>query len=77
MLGLWHLAWVALVAAGWAQAVIDFVLRIHFIRPSLQIEPFYFGTGATLVVVTTGIGFVLGYVLGLTWNLLHRGESVQ
>ena len=72
--GLFHAAWAALVAAGWAQALIDFVLRLHFIKPMFEIQPFSLGTAAFLVGLTTGVGFVLGFILALLWNWVVRRQ---
>jgi hypothetical protein len=73
MLGLYHLVWSALVALGWAQPVIDFVLQIHMIALPLQVQPFNLGLAATLVAVTAAIGFVLGLAFAAFWNWLHVG----
>ena len=67
-----HFCWSVLVALGWAQPVIDFVLWAHFIKPVYVIEPFEFARAATLVVITAGIGFLLGSAFALVWNALHR-----
>jgi thiamine transporter ThiT len=72
--GLSHLIWATLVAVGWAQAVLDFALRAHFIGPAPKIELFAIGTAATLVVVTSAAGFVIGVLLGAIWNWLHRSQ---
>lgn len=72
LLGLGHLAWAVLVAVGWAQALIDFILRIHFIELPVRIAPFDISTAALLVVVTSAIGWIGGAVLALLWNRLHR-----
>ena len=72
MLGGWHVLWVLLVAAGWAQAIINFYFRIHFLTPAWTVEGFQAGLAATLVVVTSALGYVFGYVLGVLWNRLHR-----
>ena len=68
----WHLCWSILVALGWAQPVIDFVLWIHFIKPIYVIEPFEFGRAVILLLVTAAVGFVVGSVFALTWNALHK-----
>jgi hypothetical protein len=68
----WHLAWSLLVAAGWAQAVIDFVLWMHFIKPVYAIDAFNATTAAVLVIVTAVIGYILGGLFGAVWNWLHR-----
>ena len=70
--GGWHLCWSILVALGWAQPLIDFVFWMHFIKPIYVIEPFQFGRMAVLVVVTAGIGFVIGSAFAVVWNLLHK-----
>lgn len=75
VLGLWHLGWAVLVAAGWAQAVIDFVLWVHFIKPVLQVGAFVPTTAIILIVVTSAVGFVIGVVLGAVWNWLHRADA--
>ena len=72
VIGGWHLCWSILVALGWAQAVIDFVLWMHFIKPIYVIEPFEIGRAAILVTVTAGAGFVIGSIFALVWNALHK-----
>ncbi len=72
LLGLCHAFWAALVAFGWAQAIINFVFWIHFIKPIYVIEPFNIGLALALVSATTTIGFAIGYIFALIWNLFHR-----
>jgi hypothetical protein len=75
VLGLWHLCWAALVAFGPAQALIDFILRLHFIEPFIKVQPFVLGTAAMLVGVTALVGFAFGVVFAITWNALHPAEA--
>lgn len=70
VLGLWHLMWVMLVAAGWAGAVLDYVLKLHFIDLQIALAPFDAATAATLVAITFAIGFVFGLVFAVIWNWL-------
>jgi hypothetical protein len=70
MLGLLHLFWAALVAAGWGQAVLDFVLGLHMIHFDFTVGPFALATAAALVGLTASIGFVFGLVFALIWNRL-------
>lgn len=70
MLGLLHLTWAALVAAGWGQAVLEFVLRLHMIRFDFTVGPFVLATAAGLIGLTASIGFVYGVVFALIWNAL-------
>jgi hypothetical protein len=70
--GGFHLCWSVLVAAGWAQPVIDFLFWAHFIKPIYVIESFEFVRAAVLIAVTGGIGFLLGSAFALIWNSLHK-----
>jgi hypothetical protein len=72
LLGGWHLLWAVLVAAGWAQPLIDFIFWIHFIRPVYVVEKFNFGTALLLIGVTAAIGYVIGWCFAILWNRLHK-----
>jgi hypothetical protein len=71
LIGAWHVCWAILVALGWAQPLIDFVLWMHFIQPVYVVGPFDVTRAAILIVVTTGVGFFIGYAFSLIWNRLH------
>jgi thiamine transporter ThiT len=70
MLGLLHLVWASLVAAGWGQAVLDFILRLHMLHFEYTVGPFALATAAALVGLTASIGFAMGLVFALIWNRL-------
>ena len=72
VLGTIHLFWTVLVAAGVAQAVMDFVFRLHFIRPVYVIEPFSLIHALALVLLTAASGYCIGALFALLWNRLHR-----
>ena len=71
LLGSWHLVWALLVAAGWAQPLIDFIFWIHFIQPVYAIQKFNIGIALLLVGVTAAIGYVIGWIFAVLWNKLH------
>jgi hypothetical protein len=72
VLGGWHLVWAALVFLGWGQGIIDFIFWLHFIAPPYQVGAFVWSRAIGLVMVTTGLGYIVGYVSGVIWNALHR-----
>jgi hypothetical protein len=72
LLGGWHLVWAGLVAAGWAQPLIDFIFWAHMIQSIYVIGPFNAVAAGTLVVITLVWGYILGLIGGIVWNKLHR-----
>jgi len=75
VIGLYHLAWVSLVAGALAKPFMDFVLRLHFIRLDYDIAPFNAATGAMLVALTFTIGALFGFVFATVWNWLASDRS--
>lgn len=71
LLGGWHFLWALMVALGWAQALINFIFWIHFIKPIYIIAPFSAGLALVLIVVTAAIGYAFGYVFGVLWNWVY------
>lgn len=74
LFGLWHLTWSVLVAFGVAQSVINWIFRLHFIQPPYTIAAFNIGTAVILIVVTSVVGFVIGWLFGAIWNWLNSGK---
>jgi len=46
----------------------------HVIQPPYTITAFNVVTAVTLIVVTSIIGFVMGWLFGAIWNWLHSSE---
>jgi len=70
MLVAWHGVWMVLVAAGMAQRVADFVLRMHAMKSEVVVEPFDAGMAALLVAATSILGYVAGFASASLWNCL-------
>ncbi len=73
LLALWHVCWAALVYAGLAQRVMNFIFWMHFIAPPYHVEAYDPGRAGLLVGMTGAFGWLVGLVAGHIWNLLHRG----
>ena len=70
VVGLWHLVWVTLVGIGWAQPVMDFILRLHFVEIRYALAPFAAGTALELVILTFAVGALFGLIFAVIWNWL-------
>jgi hypothetical protein len=70
LLTVWHGIWMTLVAAGVAQRVADFVLRMHAMKSDVVVEPFNAGSAAMLLLATAVLGYVGGAAAAALWNCL-------
>ncbi len=71
-LGLWHVAWSVLVASNLAEALLNWILWLHMMNVSIHIEAFDLMRSVLLVLVTSFVGFIGGFVLATLWNFIHR-----
>lgn len=72
LFGGYHLLWAIVVAIGWAQPVLNFVFRLHFLTPILVVTPFAWAPAIGLVALTTVIGGVFGWLIAIIWNCAAR-----
>jgi hypothetical protein len=63
-----HMVWIILILAGVAQPLMDFVFWAHMIQPVYVVRSFEPLAAATLMLLTFGIGYVIGVGGGLLWN---------
>ena len=73
-MGISHSLWVWLVLTGMAQTVINWIFRLHFIEPAYVITPFDIGVATTLIVLTSAIGYLTGWMVAAIWNWLRTDE---
>jgi hypothetical protein len=71
-MALFHATWAALVALRWAQPLLDFIFRLHFIAPPYRVGNFDPATALILVGVTFALGVVGGSIFATVWNLAVR-----
>lgn len=68
LIGLIHLLWVFLVAAGWAGALVRLSLKLHFLSVPFTLLSFDASRAAALVTLSAVVGYLVGFVLGSLWN---------
>ncbi|MCL4365954.1 hypothetical protein M1437_01885 [Patescibacteria group bacterium] len=71
--GGWHLLWSLLVLLKVAQGILDFIYRIHMLNNPFRVSPFNPTTAILLIIVTTALGYGMGWVFAALWNKLHNG----
>ncbi len=64
-----HIIWSALVALGFAQAYVNWMLGMHFISaPTVTVGAFDIVTAISLIVAVAIVAYIAGFVFALVWN---------
>lgn len=71
-LGGFHLVWSLFVLLGFAQPLLDFIFWAHMVANPYHVTGFTLIQTATLVVVTFGVGYLMGWVFAKMWNYFHK-----
>lgn len=71
-LGMFHLVWACMVAVGFAQPILDFVYKIHFLNNPFIVQTFSLNNAVLLIAFTAVCGYVFGCILAFLWNQLRK-----
>jgi hypothetical protein len=63
-----HAVWSLMVALGFAQTFLDWILSLHFVDNPFTIQPFSLTTAVTLVVFVFIVWYIIGWISGWLWN---------
>ncbi len=69
-MGLMHAGWALVVSLGFAQTWLDFILGLHFLNNPIVVAAFDMQKAVMLVVVTSVVGYVAGFVFAKVWNFV-------
>lgn len=72
LFGLMHLLWSLMVAIGFAQGLMDWIYSIHFLNNPFRVGVFDVMTALILIVITSIVGFVIGWVFATLWNYWQK-----
>lgn len=72
LLGSVHLLWSILIAAGWAEPLMQWTMSLHRVESASMVLPFSLTHALTLLAVTLIVGYVIGYIFALIWNGIQR-----
>ena len=67
-----HLVWSIIVALGWGQPLVDFILWAHMVHVQYVVGPFDLTACITLLVFTFVVGYVVGFAFAKIWNKVHK-----
>lgn len=65
-----HLLWSIMVATGFGQVFVDWIMNLHFVNMTMFILKFDFLKMLELVVLTFLVGLVFGYIVAAAWNVI-------
>ena len=67
-----HLVWSLVILVGWAQPLLNFFLMLHMLQPLLVVDSYSISMMLALVLVTTILGYFIGYLYAIIWNRLYK-----
>ena len=70
--GVIHLVWSLLVALGWALPLMNFIMSLHMMKSSMSVEPFSLVTALGLVIVSSLVGYLFGFLFASVWNQVQK-----
>ena len=72
LVGSMHLVWAVIVASGLAQSLLDFIYGLHFLNNPFTVNPFDLTNAIILVLFTTVVGYIVGWVGTWLWNKVYK-----
>ena len=70
LFGAIHLLWSLMVATGFGQVFVDWIINLHFMNMTVSILKFDFVKMLELVALTFLVGLVFGYIIAAAWNVI-------
>ncbi len=70
-----HAIWAILVASGVGQKLLGWKFSMHFLNSTLTVTEVSWGYAILLVVLAFVGAFIVGWVLGLFWELFSPKEA--
>ena len=68
LVSFFHLVWSLMVAFGFAQAILNFIFKLHMLEIPVTVMPFSFISAIGLIIVTFIVGYVFGWFMAYFWN---------
>ena len=67
-----HIVWSLVVFFGLANWYLDFIFFLHFVSNPFVIQSFDWGKAIMLWLITFVVGYLVGWVVGIIWNMVLK-----
>lgn len=68
LFGLMHLTWLLALVTGWAELLMNLMMKYHFVSKTYQIGSFDLGIGIVGLVGAFLCGYLTGWIFAYIWN---------
>lgn len=72
MMALLHAVWATMVWLGLGQGYLDWIFTLHSLANPFTVLQFDLVRSLTLIVVTFGVGYLVGWVFANIWNRIVK-----
>lgn len=70
--GIFHAVWALLVVMGIAQPLLNWIFDLHMIENPYHVMSFDVGKAVMLVIFTFVVGYVVGLIFSMIWNIVVK-----
>ena len=67
-----HIVWVFLIVLNWAEPLLHFIYRMHFIQIPVTFLPLDLGRAAVLILIAFVVGNIMGNLFSFFWNRINK-----